>query len=229
MKRLRTLVAVAAFSLVAATMTSAAILPPNDRGHDDLAKWAKKFFVFDAAIPVVNGSHPALDEGDVDCSLGQHGKTWFLETAPGLDGDFERRCSVPEGTRLYVPVFQWLCSPDLDGQEVSDCLLDADDTFGVIDLTVSVDGVVLDDAALEQYRAATGSFELPLVEDSYWEFVTGLELGESIEFGADAYGVLVDQLAAGQHVIRVSATSTEFEFDGSLTYTITVEPKKKDK
>ena len=211
------------------TVTSAAAAPPpqSKKGGADLSEWAKRFFVFDASIPVVNGSHPALDEGDVDCSLGQSGKVWFLETAPGVAGDFERRCSIPSGTKLYVPVFQWFCAPELDGIPIADCLVDADAAFADIDVGLTVDGKTLDDAALDAYRAEVDAFDLPLVEDSYWEFTTGLELDDSLEFGADVVGVLLHPLSVGTHVIVVTYGSQAFGFEGSLTYRITVTPGKK--
>ena len=137
------------------TVTTAAAAPPPQakKGGADLSEWAKRFFVFDASIPVVNGSHPALDVGDVDCSLGQSGKVWFLETAPGIPGDFERRCSIPSGTKLYVPVFQWFCAPELDGIPVADCLVDADAAFADIDVGLTVDGNTLDHRGADAYRA----------------------------------------------------------------------------
>jgi len=215
-------------ALLTVTTAAAKVPPPQaNLGGANLSDWAKRFFVFDASVPVVDGSHPALDEGVVDCSLGQSGKVWFLETAPGIVGEFERRCSIPSGTGLYMPVFQWFCAPELDGIEIADCLVDADGAFEDIDLGLTVDGHAYDDAALDAYRAEVEEFELPLVEDSYWEFVTGLELGDSLEFGADVVGVLLHPLSVGTHEIVVTYSSRAFEFAGTLTYRITVTPGKR--
>lgn len=41
-------------------------------------------------------------EGEVDCSLGQHGKVWFL--AGTFGGPAERHCTIPKGKILYVPL-----------------------------------------------------------------------------------------------------------------------------
>jgi hypothetical protein len=226
-KALIVLALVAGCALVFQTAVTAAVAPPAAKSHGaSLGEWAKRFFVFDGAIPVVNGSHPALDAGNVDCGLGQQGKVWFLETAPSLVGDFERRCTIPSGTTLYVPVFQWFCSPDLiEGEVIADCLAQADDVFDQIDVALSVDGFALDDAALEGYRATTGTFQLPLAPVNYWELVFGTELGSSITFAADAIGVLLPPLSVGTHTIVVSAASEELGFGGTLTYRITVAPR----
>jgi hypothetical protein len=205
------------------------IRPPTAKAEGaDLGKWAKRFFFYDAAIPVVDGSHPAFDVGDVDCSLGQFSRgVWLLETTPDLNGDFERRCDVPKGTTLYVPVFQWWCSEELDGIPDDECFAETDGILDLIDLRLEVDGVVLDDAALEAYRAKTGSFELPLVENSFWEYVFDTELDDSITFAADAFGALVGPFRDSEHVIVVSQRSEELGFEGSLTYRINVTPFKK--
>ena len=207
--------------------TAATALPPQaNAGGASLAELAKQFFIFDAAFSVVDDAHPALDVGAVDCSLGQSGNTWFLETTPDVVGDFERSCSVPTGTKLYVPIFQWVCAEALDLIPVADCLLDADAFMAEIELSLTLDGETLDREALEAYRAQTGIFQLPLAEDSYWEWLTGAELGDSIEFGSDAIGVLLAPLSVGTHVIVVSYSSDTFGFAGSLTYRITVTPGK---
>lgn len=205
------------------------ILPPTAKSHGlTLEKLTRGFFVFDAAIPVLDGSHPALDVGDVDCGLGQWSRgVWFLETTPDLAGDFERRCTVPKGVTLYVPVFQWFCSEEFDGVPIPECLAQGQEGFDLIDFELKVDGVTLDDAALEAYRVQTGVFELPLVEDSFWEFVVGVELDDSITFASDAIGALVGPLPQGEYEIVVSASSEAFEFAGSLTYKITAAPLKK--
>ena len=229
MKRaLRALALVGAIALLAVQAAGANVLPPQAKPHGaDLGEWAERFFVFDASIPVVDDSHPAIDVGDVDCGIGQNGKAWFLETSPDLNADIERRCSIPTGTMLYVPVFQWFCAPELDGVPIPECLDQADDAFAAIELSLTVDGVTIGNDRLQDYRATTGTFELSLVEDSYWEWFLGIELDDSISFAADAIGALVSPLPVGEHEIVISFTSDEFGFDGSVTYVLDVRPGKK--
>lgn len=205
-------------------LTRAHVLPPTSRAYGaSLAEWAKRYFLFDAAIPVVDGSHPGIDVGDVDCSIGQRGHVWFLETVSELVGEFERRCSVPFGTVLYIPVIQLVCSPEIFGEEAAACLAPANDAYEAVDLTLIVDGVTLEDSELERYRASTGVFDLPLVEDSYWEYFFG-ELPDSVEFASDAVGVLTTPLLFGRHEIVIKFASEAFGIDGTLTYTISVAP-----
>jgi hypothetical protein len=229
MKRsLCVLTLVCAIALLVVGAGTANVLPPQSNAHGaSLGEWAKRYFVFDASIPVVNDSHPGIDVGDVDCGIGQSGRVWFLETSPEIDGDIERRCSVPTGTTLYMPVFQWICFPEVDGVPIPECLDQADDIFSGIEMNLSVDGVTIGNERLQDYRATTGAFDLPLVEDSFWEWLSGLELGDSMPFAADAIGVLVSPLSVGAHEIVLTWTSDAFGFDGSVTYSITVTPGKK--
>jgi hypothetical protein len=225
--RLVTVAAVLTVTTLTARDGLGKVRPPNAHAHGakKLGKWLKRFFVWDGAIPVVNGSHPGLDLGDVDCSLGQSGKVWFLSTAPSLDVALERRCSVPAGKKLYVPILSWVCPPDLSGRPVEVCLAEADGVFDAVDLSLAVDGASLDDAALDAYRALTGRFDLPLVDDSFWDVFCGCDVGTSLDFAADGIGALVGPLSVGPHEIVIGYQSGAFGFAGSLTYRITVTPK----
>jgi hypothetical protein len=223
------LVLLAGLALVAQASGSVedSIRPPTAKFDGaTLKKLTKRFFLFDAAIPVVDGSHPALDLGEVDCGIGQTSRRlWFLETGPLGDGDFERSCTVAKSTTLYVPHLQWICSPEFDGVAVDECLAGADDGHAAFDLTLIVDGVTLDDDELEPYRTSNGEFEIPLPEDNIWEAFFGTEFGDSLTFGADAIGVLVGPLPVGSHEIAIVSKSEEFGIDTTLTYHLTVVPK----
>ena len=134
---------------------------------------------------------------------------WYLTQA---DGDYPW---TPGG--LY-PV---------DGQRRIELAKTIDDGgFDAVDLSLTVDGEALNDAALEAYRAKTGTFTLPLAPVNFWEVAFGVELGSSISFASDAIGVIVSPLSVGTHTIVVSAESEEFGFTGTLTYVITVAPQR---
>jgi hypothetical protein len=220
----------AAFAALALVTSSAiaqppAALPAHTSAHGaDLDTWTRRFFEWEAALPVVGGSHPGLDVGDVDCSAGQSGPVWFLELTPSVAAHLERRCTIPAGTTLYVPVLHWVCPREIDGREVVDCLADADFVLGAIDLELIVDGRVLDGGALQAYRARTGRFELAVAADGFWDAFCGCDVGTSLDFGADGISALVGPLAAGAHTITIRFASETFGFDGSLTYRIDVAP-----
>jgi hypothetical protein len=220
---------IASLALAAQASGTAAndIRPPTAKVEGaTLQKLTKRFFIFDGVIPVVDGSHPALDLGEVDCSIGQPSrKLWFLETGPLGNGDFERSCTVAKATTLYVPHLQSTCSPEFDGVPVDECLAGADDIHAAFDLSLTVDGVTLDDDDLEQYRTSTGEFEIPLADDNIWEVFFGTEFGESLTFGSDAIGVLVGPLSVGSHEIVIDSKAEEFGIDSTLTYHLTVVPK----
>jgi hypothetical protein len=221
------LAAIAAVSLVAraATADGPAALPAHASAHGaDLATWMQRFFEWEGRLPVVDGSHPYLDLGDVDCSRGQDGPVWFLELPPTLSGDLERRCAVPVGTAFYVPVLQWVCPPALSGLEVADCLAQADGVFALLDLGLTVDGRALDDDDLAAYRVRTPRFDLAIAADSVWDVFCGCDLGTSLDFAADGIGALIGPLPPGPHTITIRYASEAFGFTGSLTYRLDVTP-----
>lgn len=233
MRKLSVVIAIAiGLGLVAqaAGSTASDIRPPTAKVEGaTLTKLTKRFFFFDGAIPVVDGSHPSLDVGAVDCSIGQSSKKlWFLAGVFDLDSDLEKSCVVPKSATLYVPIISWVCSPELfDGEDLDECLADGLELNALLDLSLTVDGVTLDTEALAAYQVQTGGFDLPLVEDSIWEYTLGLELGDSISFGTDAFAALVGPLSVGEHEIVVTYRSEEFGFEGSLTYHLTAAPLKK--
>ena len=217
-------VALTALSLAAVGAATAGVLPPNaELQGKPLASWARAYFAWEAAIPT-NGpqKHPALASGNVDCSYAQNSKVWFLET--GQDGG-ERRCSIPPGTALFVPVVYWVCDPDLDGVDFPTCIKQGQEKLPNVVSVLTVDGLA---TKTSRWLTDTGKFRLALAGESLWDTKTK-KLGASTLFQAAGVGVLLTPLSTGLHTIRVSV-----DLDGAgsgkpqaISYKITVGPSKK--
>ncbi len=55
-------------------------------------------------------SNPILQEGNVDCGVGQQGHVWFLTGTFNESGVVSRTCRIPAGTALFFPVLNVECS-----------------------------------------------------------------------------------------------------------------------
>jgi hypothetical protein len=181
------------------------VLPPwlKYRGRS-LADWQRGYFEWASLIPTDGPQpHPGLTEGDVDCSYAQRGPVWFLEL-----GGVERRCSIPFGKTLYVPVNFWACLPEADLVPFSECETEGDGFLAAATFTLTLDGRRID---LGAWRTETGRFKLKLADQNVWEAFFGFaDLGRSTPFSADGVGALM-LLALGQHTVVAGA---EFDFDG---------------
>jgi hypothetical protein len=181
------------------------VLPPwlKYRGRS-LADWQRGYFEWASLIPTDGPQpHPGLTEGDVDCSYAQRGHVWFLEL-----GGVERRCSIPFGKTLYVPVNFWACLPEADPVPFPECEAEGDGFLAAATFTLTLDGRRID---LGAWRTETGRFRLKLADQNVWEAFFGFDdLGRSTPFSADGVGALV-LLAQGQHTVVAGA---RFDFDG---------------
>jgi hypothetical protein len=183
----------------------AVVLPPGKRvGGRSLAEWQGEFFRWTSLIPTDGPQpHPGLTQGDVDCSYAQRGQLWFLEL-----GGVERRCSIPFGKVLYVPVNFWACLPEADLVPFPQCESEGDGFLEAATFTLTLDGRRID---LRAWRTETGRFRLKLADQNVWEAFFGFDdLGRSTPFSADGVGALV-LLGPGDHTVVAGA---EFDFDG---------------
>jgi hypothetical protein len=186
----------------------AVVLPPWLRFHGrTLAGWQREYFRWTSLIPTDGPQpHPGIAAGDVDCSYAQRGRVWFLEL-----GRLERRCSVPFGKVLYVPVNFWACLPEADGVPFAECEPEGDPLLEDVTSTLTIDGRTTE---LSAWRAETGRFRLRLVDQNIWELFFGFpDLGRSTPFSSDGMGALV-LLGPGRHSV-VSGVTFDFDGDGA--------------
>jgi hypothetical protein len=184
------------------------VLPPwlEYRGRS-LAEWQRAYFKWASRIPTDGPQpHPGLTEGNVDCSHAQRGQLWFLEL-----GGVERRCSIPFGKTLYVPVNFWACLPEADLIPFPQCEAEGDGFLDAATFTLTLDGSRLD---LGAWRTDTGRFRLRLADQNVWEAFFGFaDLGRSTPFSADGVGALV-ALGPGEHTI-VAEVAIDVDGDGT--------------
>jgi hypothetical protein len=190
----------------------AVVLPPGKRVDGrSLAEWQRQFFRWTSLIPTDGPQpHPGLTQGDVDCSYAQRGHVWFLEL-----GGVERRCSIPFGKTLYVPVNFWACLPEADLVPFPQCEAEGDGFLAVATFTLTLDGRSIDLAA---WRAETGRFTLELADQNVWEAFFGFDdLGRTTPFSADGVGALV-LLGPGRHTV-VAGLAVDADGDGTPEHT----------
>jgi hypothetical protein len=195
-----------------ATGGGAFVLPPWLKYHGkSLAGWQRRFFQWTSLIPTDGPQpHPGLTEGDVDCTYAQRGQVWFLEL-----GGVERRCSIPYGKTLYVPVNFWACSPEADLVPFPECEAQGDGFLAAATFTLTLDGRRID---LGAWRTETGRFTLKLADQNVWEAFFGFDdLGRSTPFSADGVGALV-LLGPGQHTV-VAGLAVDVDGDGTPDHT----------
>ena len=75
-------------------------------------------------MSIPSADSPVYDKTGNRCGIGQRGDVWFL--AGSTSGKVTRRCTVPAGVKLLVPVVNTLCYPDAVDTEAS-CITDTDD------------------------------------------------------------------------------------------------------
>jgi hypothetical protein len=188
------------------------VLPPWLKYHGrSLAGWQRAYFTWASLIPTDGPQpHPGLTEGDVDCSYGQRGQVWFLEL-----GGVERRCSIPFGKTLYVPVNFWFCMPEADEVPFSQCEAEGDGFLDAGIFSLTLDGRRID---LRAWRTETGRLSLELADENVWEAFFGFaDLGRSTPFSSEGVGALV-LLRPGKHTV-VSAVAFDFDGDGAPDHT----------
>lgn len=73
-------------------------------------EWAADWWQWAADLPA-DDAHPLIADGEMDCSLGQKGKVWFLGGTFAGSEPVTRICKVPKGKALFFPVVNTICSP----------------------------------------------------------------------------------------------------------------------
>jgi len=162
------------------------------------------------AIP--SSDSPVCDKTGDRCSVGQRGDVWFLAGSTG--GKITRKCTVPEGVSLLVPVVNNFCFPDAAYTDAA-C---TSDTIAFIDSFSS--GTVLPDldgAPVTPTRARdTSDFTFAVGSNGFG----GTKPGVYRATVADGYWALIPPLAAGSHTIHVVAQGPMFGLD--VTYSLDV-------
>jgi hypothetical protein len=189
----------AAAALSAAADQPAAGKPVTATNPDEVvydrsqAEWSQAYLQWVAAFP--RGSSPVSDTTGALCSARQGGDVWFLASSDGT-APVERRCTVPAGKTLFVPIASVL---ERSGNREPDCeamaRVAATNLTHVSGLSLAVDGQPLD--GLDAYRHASGGC-----------FALGARMAppqSAKQAVSDGWFVMLPPLPAGTHEIVVQA------------------------
>jgi len=194
------------------------------------AEWWQWVYSFPAA------QSPQIQNGAVDCSLGQSGSIWFLAGSPTGTDSYVRSCTVPHNKSLFFPVLNgsWVNEP---GENLT-----------VAEKRDILDGVISDlrpgflaDLGLPGSRSCglevkidgeISTFSVPTIRVQSPPFAASKVPGHvDTESISDGFWVLLPRLSRGQHVLEIRGAYCDFEsteihpiFGGvDITYNLTVD------
>jgi hypothetical protein len=161
------------------------------------------------AMSIPAAGHPLLDDSGKLCMVGQHGSTWFLNTAAGpLDEPARTTCTIPEGMPIFFPLYAIICNP-FPGETIQDNIAICKEAADAADiLRLVIDGKVRND--LIQRRVRRSPFPVTLPAENLFGYPAGIF--DSVH---DGHFALIPPLPRGTHIVRArGGTSVDgFGFD----------------
>jgi hypothetical protein len=233
----------AALALIVATpaqFTAAAapasVYPPNARVHgrthgDWAALWARWFISVpmhvDPADPSKGILNPNFETTGATCGVRQSGPVFFLANLhPDTDGAV-RRCTVPAGKTLLLPLSTGLCTNGPgERKSVADVQFECRISADVVEaVAVEIDGVAVPDVM--SYRVQSKPFPYKVVKDSCcFPEELGYRVGRTYWPAVmEGWFVMIKPLPAGEHVIKYSDNAPIATGQTSATYILTVAAK----
>lgn len=196
-------------ALAADTRPASPVIGPDDVVFDHpQAEWAVTYLQWIAAFP--RGSSPVTDTSGALCGAKQDGDVWFLASSDGT-APVERRCSVPAGKTLFVPIAGTV---ERSGSKDPDCRalarIAADHLTRVSGLSMTIDGQPV--YGVDNHRQATG--------DCFAPGLRQLPRSAAKTAVADGWYVMLQPLPPGPHTIAVEARFDATVF--STTYRLDV-------
>jgi hypothetical protein len=199
------------------------IAPPDSRPQGfTYGDWGAKWWQWAYGIP--SSINPLFDETGERCSTAQNGTVWFLVGTQG--GSVVRQCTVPQGTSLFFPLANTMCTiaggDAKTPEELDECATGLINQ--VTSLKLEIDGVKLQDQELRKYRAQSTVFTLNMPKE---DNMLGINVN-STPFVAEGYWIFLEPLPSGNHEIRFGGTvgdptlTTGVNFVTEATYHLTV-------
>ncbi len=200
-------------SPAAARNPNPGVLPPNSNAFGkSYGEWSAKWWQWALIEPTA--TNPIADSTGEFGALNQSGKVWFL--AGNTGGHTDRAVTVPAGKAIFFPIINVLCGAPEDGSTYVELLECATSTFaGEVELSASVDGVALEQ--LSEYKAASPSPPFPIVGGELF----GIDPGRD-ETVSDGFWIMLAPLSDGEHEIDFRGFLSDFGFETSLHYDLTV-------
>jgi hypothetical protein len=199
------------------------VLPPHSSAFGmTYEEWAAKFWQWAASVPA-GDEHPLFADGEMDCSVGQEGKVWFLGGTYSESGIADRTCEVPTGKALFFPIVNVLCSP-FTGDDPDTLIQCASDPpappFKVVlaPVEATIDGVIFDQETLENYYTLSKEpFTLgPLPENN----IFSAEKDATGPGATGGYYLLLPPLSKGKHDISFIGEIQFFDAEGNYLFTV---------
>jgi len=157
------------------------------------SEWSQAYLQWVAAFP--RGSSPVSDTTGALCAARQTGDVWFLASSDGT-APVERRCTVPAGKTLFVPIASVL---ERSSNREPDCgamaRTAATNLAHVNAMLLAIDGRPLEE--LGAWRQTSGGC-----------FALGLRLvprQDAKQAVSDGWFAMLPPLAPGEHTIVVQA------------------------
>ena len=183
-------------------------------------------------VNVPTAVNPIILDGNIDCSVGQSGKVWFL--AGNFSGGFgeanpaERTCTVKKNRALFFPLFNAFKWTPLDPAIPEDCTNKKDcraaasaDIDKISSWTCTIDGVPCV-WTKQIVRAQSDAKPVNLKAGGIATTDFGYAPGIRKIAVSDGYWVMLDPLPEGEHTLHFTATQTATGFALDVTYHLTV-------
>lgn len=190
-------------------------------------EWSKAWWTW--ALSLEDDGHPVLSEGEVDCSVGQRRKVWYLAGTAGGDPVL-RNCNVKRGRSLLYPLINAVfinVAGDCDRPE--GCTID--EKRGLLDFlfsTFACNLFSIVDGIPTVYGVTTARTQSPAFLAEVQNNIFVPEGTTDPEAISDGFWVLIPPLAEGDHTISFGgglcdpATGEAF-FETAVTYELTVQ------
>jgi len=178
-------------------------------------EWCLEWFQCIGAIPPAE--NPLFSEGEVDLSIGQEGKVWFLSGS--WVGTVERTGTVPANKALFFPVFNVWAYNDVGEEYTEEELREMAE--GAVDL-VSVLNCTVDGKALP-ISSNLRPKAIVRVQSPAFSYSSDV-FGSSDLAVMDGYWVMLPPLSEGEHVIHFDGGIPEWNWMQDVTYNLTVVP-----
>jgi hypothetical protein len=193
---------------------SAPVLPPNSTAFGKTyEEWAATWWQWAYSLPD-DGTHPLTVDGEMDCSLGQKGKVWFL--GGNLYGsEADRICEVPVGKAIFFPIVNIVCSEWTGDDDPLACAespgVPPGSEFIMNPLSLKIDGKKV--GGLHRFLVVSQeTFVIgPTPDPAIW----GAPAGETTLGATRGYYVLLAPLSRGMH---------DIEFAGEILVTDPEDP-----
>lgn len=151
--------------------------------------------------------NPIMQNGSIDCSLGQHGHTWFL--AGTMGGIADRNCSVPHHAALFFPLvnIEDINGPGDCGRSEGCTVAEKRQKMGAVmdtacDLSSTLDGAPTV-FSYSTVRTQTPPYDITIGSDDVFGIPAGIKDSEAI---ADGYWVLIPYLTKGSHELHIKGS-----------------------